>query len=178
MNGTEGVYVGCADVVEAERVLNLPNSREVTIGTIPVVVATKSSKRAGTTTASPLGVAATPTSKVSPQVTTASGSIAGAGAAGGGGREETTTLRSTVVSTIVVTFSASPTPGTTPARTLASDSATKVAKGGSLITIVPVAAGAGQAVRVVSVTVTVTESVTVKEVQRVTETVTMTERVV
>jgi len=184
MNGTEGVYVGCADIGEAERVLNLPNSREVTIGSIPVVVATtKSSKPAGMTTGSPLRVTATVTSKVQPEVTTAPGSVAGSGAGGGGGEEETTTLKATLVSTIIVTFAPSSTPGTAPARTLAvPDSATQVAEEGSLITIVPVAvvgdggAGAGQAVS--GVTVTVTERVTVKEVERVTARVTTTERIV
>ncbi|KFZ09078.1 hypothetical protein V502_08957 [Pseudogymnoascus sp. VKM F-4520 (FW-2644)] len=158
---SEGVSVYCANIETAERILGLPNSLSVTIGSVPVVVPSTTAEVAQATSVIDPG----------PTTTTAEAAVTAAAVqssnSGGGetqAEEETTVLHTTLVSTITIAVS-----DFAPSTVVAA-ATTVAAADGSLISVVPVAAaaagGSGNAEEVGTdglVTVTVTRSVTVTE---------------
>ncbi|ELR03753.1 hypothetical protein GMDG_06383 [Pseudogymnoascus destructans 20631-21] len=149
-----GVVVNCEDIATAERVLGLPNSLSVTIGSVRVVVPSTTAKVVQATTVADAAV----------QSSNSDGSQ-------GGLDEATTVLHRTIVSAITIAVSDFAPSTVVPAADAVT--AVAVANGsGSLISVVPVAAAAaggsggkeeGPVTATVtrSVTVTVTEQFTV-----------------
>ncbi|KFX88468.1 hypothetical protein O988_09012 [Pseudogymnoascus sp. VKM F-3808] len=174
MENPSGVVVNCFSIEYAEAILGLPNSLTVTIGSVPVVVPTTTTK------------AVQPTSVTKADPTTTAGGAAGVTAAavqssnsdGGEAQveaqpeEETTVLHRTIVSTITIAVP-NFTPPTVATPTQAATAVAAAGADGSLISVVPVAAAVGAGAQGNAneeeggeegpVTVTVTWSVTVTE---------------
>ncbi|OBT90003.1 hypothetical protein VE02_01559 [Pseudogymnoascus sp. 03VT05] len=157
-----GVVVNCEDIATAERVLGLPNSLSVTIGTVPVVVPSTTAEVDQATT---VADAVPTTTAADAAVTAAAVQSPGSNAGQGETDEATTVLHRTIVSTI--TIAVSDFAPTTVAPAADTPTAVAVADGsGSIISVVPVAAaaaGGSGGKEEGPVTVTVTRSVTVTE---------------
>jgi hypothetical protein len=158
-----GVYVTCEDIATAERILGLPNSLSVTIGTVPVVVP---STTAEVDRATSVADAVPTTTAAEAAVTAAAVQSSDPNAGKGGADEATTVLHRTIVSTITIAVSNFALSTVVPAAD--TPTAVAVADGsGSIISVVPVAAAAaggnGAGKEEGPVTVTVTRSVTVTE---------------
>lgn len=159
-----GVYVTCEDIATAERILGLPNSLSVTIGTVPVVVPSTTAEVDRATSVADAVPTTTTVAKAA--VTAAAVQSSDSNAGQGGVDEATTVLHRTIVSTITIAVSDFAPSTVVPAAD--TPTAVAVADGsGSIISVVPVAAAAaggnGAGKEEGPVTVTVTRSVTVTE---------------
>ncbi|OBT76281.1 hypothetical protein VF21_03299 [Pseudogymnoascus sp. 05NY08] len=157
-----GVVVNCEDIATAERILGLPNSLSVTIGTVPVVVP---STTAEVDKATSIADAVPTTTAAEAAVTAAAVQSPDSNAGQSQADEATTVLHRTIVSTI--TIAVSDFAPSTVAPAVDTPTAVAVADGnGSIISVVPVAAaaaGGSGGKEEGPVTVTVTRSVTVTE---------------